>query len=596
MVGTNCRWITMRRLLSFLMAAVLALSLVACGDSPKTEPKSQSGTAKIQLSGSLSEVAPPPVIQQLSQSLAVYQPQVSIISPQADQVLQDTTVTVELQVQDLPIFQDPALGMGPHLEVILDNKPYTMVYDLKQPLVFSDLEPGTHTLRVLASTPWHESFKNDGAYAQTTFHIFTKTTDNNPDSALPLLTYSRPTGSYGAEPIMLDFYLTNAPLHLVAQENPEDAIADWRIRATVNGQSFILDRWQSIYLKGFKPGKNWVQLEFLDEQGNPVKNVFNNTVRLIDYQPKGKDALSKLIRGEISAVAARGIVEPDYKNQPIPTPEETPTPSPSPEAPPIEIPSEAETPEASPEIPETEPTPTETKPSEQPKSGGFFGRFRRQPETAAPSPEVIVPTEPEAIPDEPEVIVPTEPEAIPEPETIQTPAQVPAPVEELAPTSESTPPEPQETQKPKPGGFFSRFRRPTETPKASPKRTVQEVPSPEPTALPEITLPETSDIPEQPPAVVQEPVLIEKAPASETSQPKDESATVKPKLDLKEVFLSPPVAPAPKIIQAPTPESNLPKRFLKNSASEPKVPEATEAPAADSEKETLTVPEVAPLP
>ncbi|MEO8891614.1 MAG: hypothetical protein ABI417_08780 [Coleofasciculaceae cyanobacterium] len=291
-MSTNCRWITMRRLLSFLMAAVLALSLAACGDNPKSQPKSQSQTAKIQLSGSLSEVAPPPVIQQLSQSLAVYQPQVSIVSPQAEQVLQDTTVTVELQVQDLPIFQDSALGMGPHLEVILDNKPYTMVYDLKQPLVFSDLEPGTHTLRVLAATPWHESFKNDGAYAQTTFHIFTKTTDNNPDSALPLLTYSRPTGSYGAEPIMLDFYLTNAPLHLVAQENSEDAIADWRIRATVNGQSFILDRWQSVYLKGFKPGKNWVQLEFLDGQGNPVKNVFNDTVRLIDYQPKGKDALS----------------------------------------------------------------------------------------------------------------------------------------------------------------------------------------------------------------------------------------------------------------------------------------------------------------
>jgi len=33
---------------------------------------------------------------------------------------------------------------------------------------------------------------------------FTKTPDNNPD-AEPLLTYSRPKGSYGAEPILLDF-------------------------------------------------------------------------------------------------------------------------------------------------------------------------------------------------------------------------------------------------------------------------------------------------------------------------------------------------------------------------------------------------------
>jgi hypothetical protein len=131
---------------------------------------------------------------------------------------------------------------------------------------------------------------------------------------------------------MLDFYLTNAPLHLVAQENPNDDIADWRIRVTINEESFVLDRWQPIYLKGFKRGKNWVKLEFLDEEGNPVKNVFNNTVRLISYEPKGKDTLSKLVRGDLSAEAARGIVTSGYKTTPTltPSPAVTPTPSPSP--------------------------------------------------------------------------------------------------------------------------------------------------------------------------------------------------------------------------------------------------------------------------
>ncbi|HAG84166.1 MAG TPA: hypothetical protein DCL61_24170, partial [Cyanobacteria bacterium UBA12227] len=175
-------------------------------------------------------------------------------------------------------------------------------------------------LRVFASRPWHESFKNEGAYAQTTFHLFTKSAENNPSPNLPLLTYSRPQGSYGAEPIMLDFYLSNAPLHLVAQENAEDDIADWRIRVTANGQSFVIDRWQPVYLQGFQPGKNWVKLEFLDEQGNPVKNVFNNTVRLISYEPNGKDTLARLVRGELSAKAARGIIDPNYKPEPIPTP------------------------------------------------------------------------------------------------------------------------------------------------------------------------------------------------------------------------------------------------------------------------------------
>jgi hypothetical protein len=343
------------------MAAVLLWGLVGCGERIENPQASSEVAGKIQARGSLSEVAPPPVIQELSESLEAYQPQVTILSPKTDEVLEDTKVSVRFQVQDLPIFKDPDLGLGLHLHVILDNQPYQAVYNLDQPLIFEDLSPGTHTIRVFASRPWHESFKNEGAYAQTTFHIYTKSTDNNPDPAQPLLTYSRPTGSYGAEPIMLDFYLTNAPLHLVAQENPSDEIADWRIRVTANGQSFVLDRWQPVYLKGFKPGKNWLKLEFLDEQGNPVKNVFNNTVRLFSYEPKGKDTLSQLVRGELNPEAARGIVDPNYKTQPIPTPSPsvTPTPSPSPSVTPTPSPSPSVTPTPVPSVaPTIEETPT----------------------------------------------------------------------------------------------------------------------------------------------------------------------------------------------------------------------------------------------
>lgn len=439
-MGKNRWWTTVRVLFSFLMAAVLAWGLVACGDRIEaTEPLNTDGSSKTQLRGSLSEEAPPPVIQQLSQTLDAYQPQVSIVSPNPDQVLQETTVSVKLQVQDLPIFKDPDFELGPHLHVILDNQPYKAIYNLDQPLVFEDLAPGTHTLRVFASRPWHESFKNEGAYAQTTFHIFTKTDDNNPDPALPLLTYSRPTGSYGAEPIMLDFYLTNAPLHLVAQENPDDNIADWRIRVTVNGESFVLDRWEPIYLKGFKLGKNWVQLEFLDEQGNPVKNAFNDTVRLIDYEPKGKDSLSKLVRGQISAAAAAGIVDPDYKTKakltPLPdlapSPEETPEPIPS--FPPAveETPTAPATPEAQP-TPPAEPVPTEAKQAEKPKSGGFFGRFRRPDEAPTPSPEPVVPEQPELEP----LVIPSE-----SPASVEQPTPMAEPVTPEVPTKQAEIPE-----------------------------------------------------------------------------------------------------------------------------------------------------------
>lgn len=292
---------------------VIALSwgLVSCSDRLVASPPPSliSSPAPVNI-GKLAEVPPPSVIQSLRRSLDQYQPQVKILSPQPEQVLEETSISIKLAVQDLPIFQNETLAMGPHLHLILDNEPYQAVYDVNQPVILNNLTPGTHTLRVFASRPWHESFKNDGAYAQTTFHVLTKTEDNRPDPALPLLTYSRPKGDYGAEPILLDFYLTNAPLHVLAQESADDAITDWRIRVTVNGESFILDNWQPTYLKGFEKGKNWVKLEFIDEQGNTVPNVFNNTVRVINYQPNGQDTLSKLVRGEIPFNVAKGIVNP----------------------------------------------------------------------------------------------------------------------------------------------------------------------------------------------------------------------------------------------------------------------------------------------
>ncbi|CEJ46209.1 FHA domain containing protein [Umezakia ovalisporum] len=358
-------------LFKWLMALVLVLSLTSCAEKVASQevPVSHiNNPSEIsQISKKFSEISPPEVIQELRLSLENHRPQVTIVTPQPDEILQNNTVTVSFEVKDLAIFKDPQLELGPHLHVILDNQPYIAVYDVNKPLILPDLSPGTHTLRAFASRPWHESFKNEGAYAQTTFHIFTKTDDNNPDPTLPVLTYSRPKGNYGAEPILLDFYLTNAPLHLVSEDNPNDTVSDWRIRCTINGESFIFDRWQAVYLKGFKPGKNWVKLEFLDNQGNPLKNAFNTTARLINYQPNGQDTLAKIVRGELKADEVRSIVDPDYiakKQVTEPTPEPQPQVIPEsqvPEIPPTQLkePEITPTPEVEePQAPVVAPSPT----------------------------------------------------------------------------------------------------------------------------------------------------------------------------------------------------------------------------------------------
>ena len=373
----------------WIIAIIIAFYISACTDKAGGQDvviEPQKPPIEIpQTPRQFSEVSPPQVIQELESDLEPYQPQVLIVNPIFDQVLEENSVAVRFQVRDLPIFKHPQLQLGPHLHVILDNQPYIPVYDVNIPLVLKDLAAGTHTLRVFASRPWHESFKNEGAYAQTTFHVLTKSSDNNPDPNLPLLTYSRPNGNYGAEPIMLDFYLGNAPLHMGAQENLEGEesnvdsnIGNWRIRCTINGESFVLDNWETIYLKGFKPGKNWVELEFLDNEGNPVKNVFNSTVRMIDYQPGGQDTLSKMVRGEVTAQEVRGIVDPNYVETPTSKPssvtrpeiEVRPTPEtvegklePTPPTPPTETLSTPETLEGKSEpTPPTPPTETLSTP------------------------------------------------------------------------------------------------------------------------------------------------------------------------------------------------------------------------------------------
>ena len=292
-----------------VIVCVLFFCLSGCGDRPalSTAPQFNNPSEPV-VTEQLTEVATPTLIAQLREELAQYQPQVKIVSPQPDELLTSSDVAVTLEVNDLPLFKDPDLGMGPHLHLFVDDQPYRAVYDVSEPIVLENLTPGSHLLRVFASRPWHESFKNEGAYAETTFNIFTENNSRLPDFSQPLLTYSRPQGTYGAEPIMLDFYLTNAPLHFVAKENPEDNVADWRIRVTVNGESFIVDNWQPIYLKGFKKGENWLKLEFVDEQGQLVENVYNNPVRIINYDPQFNDTLAKLVKNKISLRTAKKLV------------------------------------------------------------------------------------------------------------------------------------------------------------------------------------------------------------------------------------------------------------------------------------------------
>lgn len=256
-------------------------------------------------------------------------PKLSIVEPKDGATVKGTTVKLKLNLSgDLKGYEphkDPATGMGNHIHVILDNEPYEAYYNLGQSFELRNVVGGPHTIRVFASRPWHESYKNDGSFQMVSFTVDqggdatkpTTTADgqkmadntntaanrnvanaNAPtananaappaegkdypvkpvntlkvDHTKPLLTYSRPKGEYkgaDADAIMIDFWLSNAKL--------KGDGGEYRVRYSVDGgEAKYLDKWEPIWLSGWTSGKHTVKLELLDASGNPVDNGGYNT-------------------------------------------------------------------------------------------------------------------------------------------------------------------------------------------------------------------------------------------------------------------------------------------------------------------------------
>lgn len=241
-------------------------------------------------------------------------PTLRIIEPRADSIVSSSTVNVRLELSgDLKGYKpmmDLETKMGNHIHVILDNQPYEAYYNLDQHFELRNVADGEHTLRVFPSRPWHESYKNDGAFQMVRFTVKNGGADvNKPattnsgqqmsnanakptpegkdmqnstagavDASKPLLTYSRPKGEYkgsDADAIMIDFWLANAEL--------KGGGGAYRVRYSVDGgEPRYADNWQPIWLSGWTVGKHSIKLELVDEEGAVVENGgYNSTTREI---------------------------------------------------------------------------------------------------------------------------------------------------------------------------------------------------------------------------------------------------------------------------------------------------------------------------
>lgn len=306
-----------RNLLSVSLAiAAFALLFASCSaGNPDNASTTAASTVTPPPTQTLTVVPRPQKILDLMKARGEQdqaKPVLKIVSPAKDAVINGSKVELKLDLSgDLKGYmphKDPATGKGNHIHVILDNQPYEAYYELGQPFELRNVVAGKHTLRVFPSRPWHESYKNGGAFQMVTFTVkgggdaskptttnsgqtmannnsspstappregkdFAASTAGEVDAAKPLLTYSRPKGEYkdaDADPIMIDFWLTGAKL--------KGDGGEYRVRYIVDDDDpKFVDKWEPIWLSGWIGGKHTVRLELLDKDGKPVENGGYNT-------------------------------------------------------------------------------------------------------------------------------------------------------------------------------------------------------------------------------------------------------------------------------------------------------------------------------
>ena len=159
---------------------------------------------------------------------------------------------------------------GQHIHLILNNAPYKAKYETK----FNDtLQEGHYIALSFLSRSYHESLKHREAYDLRQFTVG-KAPATQVDLTKPLLFYSRPKGEYKGQEIkkvLLDFYLVNTTL------GPDSN----KVRATINGNKFLIDKWQPYAIEGLQPGESTIKLELVDKAGKLIEGPYNSVERKI---------------------------------------------------------------------------------------------------------------------------------------------------------------------------------------------------------------------------------------------------------------------------------------------------------------------------
>ena len=159
---------------------------------------------------------------------------------------------------------------GQHIHFILNNGPYSAHYDSN---FDKTLDPGNNVVLSFLSRSYHESLKNSEAFSLIQLNVGEQE-EESIDLSSPLMIYSRPKGTYEGDEtkkLLLDFYLINTKI----------SSAGNKVRATINGEEFLIEEWAPYYIEGLPLGEVIVKLELLDISGNLIETLFNPVERKV---------------------------------------------------------------------------------------------------------------------------------------------------------------------------------------------------------------------------------------------------------------------------------------------------------------------------
>lgn len=163
-------------------------------------------------------------------------------------------------------------GKGQHIHFIVNNQPYSAHYT---PTFTKEVPNGVHHLVAFLSRSYHESVKNENSVVVKKLVVGENAKDTiGIDATAPTLIYSRPKGTYkgkDTESLMLDFFVLNTTLSKDGN----------KVKATINGEEFIITEWAPQVIRGLPKGEVSIELELIDAEGKLIPGPFNQVKRTV---------------------------------------------------------------------------------------------------------------------------------------------------------------------------------------------------------------------------------------------------------------------------------------------------------------------------